>query len=187
MDFKQFSSEFADLMQRVEPSDVEALIDALETAYSEDRFVFIIGNGGSGANASHFCEDLAKGTLTDVENQRRMKVMSLTDNTPFILALANDLGYENIFVEQLRCYASPGDLLIAISGSGNSPNIIRAVEWAESCDMVTFGVTGFDGGRLRKIAQMNIHVPCDNMGTVEAVHGVLFHYIVDRLRERFRP
>jgi D-sedoheptulose 7-phosphate isomerase len=102
------------------------------------------------------------------------------------MALGNDLGYESIFVEQLRNLASPGDLLIAISGSGNSPNVLRAVEWANATGMATFGVTGYDGGRLRQIAQASLHVPCSNMGTVEAVHSVVFHYLVDVLRERLK-
>jgi len=184
MEFSDYIREFADLLARVDPREVELLAGAVEDAYRNDRFVFIIGNGGSGANASHLCEDIAKGALTDLERQKRFRVMSLTDNIPYILALANDLGYETIFVEQLRNFASAGDLLIAISGSGNSPNVLRAVEWAEANGLVTFGVTGFDGGRLRRLAKFCLHVPCDNMGTVEAVHSVVFHYLVDLLRER---
>ena len=184
MDFAGYSEDFAELLRCVDPQEVEALAQAIEKAYRQERFIFIIGNGGSGANASHLCEDLAKGALADLEHQKRMRVMSLTDNTPFLMALANDLGYETIFVEQIRCYASPGDLLIAISGSGNSPNVLRAVEWADANGVATFGVTGYDGGRLRQIAQADLHVPCDNMGTVEAVHSVVFHYLVEILRER---
>jgi D-sedoheptulose 7-phosphate isomerase len=187
VDFARYKSDFDALLERVDPAEIEALVDAIADAYRNDRFIFIIGNGGSGANASHLCEDLGKGTLTDFESQRRMKVMSLTDNTPYILALANDIGYEAIFVEQLRCYASAGDLLVAISGSGNSPNVVRAVEWAEANGLATFGVTGYDGGRLRQVARAGLHVPCDNMGTVEAVHSVVFHYLVDVLRDRLQP
>jgi len=186
MDFATYSSDFQALLGRVDPQEVEALAAAIEKAYRVGRFIFLIGNGGSGAGASHLCEDLAKGTLSDPERQKRMKVLSLTDNVAYILALANDLGYETIFVEQLRNVASPGDLLIAISGSGHSPNVLRAVEWANANGMTTFGVTGYDGGRLRQIAQAVLHVPCHNMGTVEAVHSVVFHYLVDVLRERLK-
>lgn len=186
MNFEEYTQEFAALLGRVDTNEVEALAEAIEASYREGRFIFVLGNGGSGANASHLCEDLAKGTLTDFENQKRMKVMSLTDNTPYILALANDIGYEAIFVEQLRNYASPGDLVIAISGSGNSPNVLRAVEWANSAGMRTIGVTGYDGGRLRTMAQAAVHVPCDNMGAAEAVHGVVFHYLVEVLLERLK-
>jgi D-sedoheptulose 7-phosphate isomerase len=101
------------------------------------------------------------------------------------MAWANDEGYERIFCEQLKNLAQPGALLIAISGSGNSPNVLRAVEYANANGMRSFAVTGFDGGQLKKIAGDGLHVPSNNMGAVEAVHGVLFHYLVDALRERF--
>ena len=186
MDFTSYLNDFAELLRRIDPKEVEAMACTIEQAYRGGRFIFIIGNGGSGAGASHLCEDLGKGTLSDFERQKRMKVLSLTDNVAYIMALGNDLGYESIFVEQLRNLASPGDLLIAISGSGNSPNVLRAVEWANANGMATFGVTGYDGGRLGQIAQASLHVPCSNMGTVEAVHSVVFHYLVDVLRERLK-
>src|SRR5690606_15345673 len=149
-------------------------------------FVFIIGNGGSGANASHLCEDLGKGTLTDFDNQKRLKVLSLTDNTPYILAWANDTDYERVFVEQLKNFAQPGSLLIAISGSGNSPNVLRAVEYANENGIRTFGISGYDGGRLKHLCQQNLHVPSFDMGAVESVHMVLFHYVLNTLKERFK-
>ena len=170
----------------VDPAEVDALVDAIAQAHRDGRFVFIIGNGGSGANASHLCEDLGKGTLTDFETQKRIKVLSLTDNAAYILAWGNDTSFDRIFLEQLRNLAGPGDLLIAISGSGNSPNVLRAVEYANDHGMKTFGVTGFDGEKLRQIAQQCFHVPCPDMGIVEAVHGIFFHYLVDALRERIR-
>ncbi|MBV8266140.1 MAG: SIS domain-containing protein, partial [Planctomycetaceae bacterium] len=105
-------------IQRLEMSQIERLSGLIEAAYHAGRFVFICGNGGSGANASHLCEDLAKCTLRDFENQKRLKVLSLTDNTAGIMAWANDEGFDRIFVEQLKNLASPGDLLLAISGSG---------------------------------------------------------------------
>src|SRR4029077_12583293 len=108
-----------DEIRRVDPAEVEALAGLIEQRYHAGRFVFIIGNGGSGANASHLCEDLAKCTLRDFECQKRLKVLSLTDNVSGIMAWANDEGYDRIFVEQLKNLASPGDLLLAISGSGN--------------------------------------------------------------------
>ncbi|MEO6808793.1 MAG: SIS domain-containing protein, partial [Isosphaeraceae bacterium] len=123
--------------QRLDHRQIENLSDLIESAYHDGRFVFIIGNGGSGANASHLCEDLAKCTLHDFENQKRLKVLSLTDNASWLMAIANDLSYDRIFLEQLKNLASPGDLLLAISGSGNSPNVLRAVEWANANDLVT--------------------------------------------------
>jgi D-sedoheptulose 7-phosphate isomerase len=186
MSWKEYGSRISEMLERLDQGEVEALIDAIADAYEADRFVFIAGNGGSGANASHLCEDLGKGTLSDLEGQKRLKVMSLTDNTPYILAWANDEGYERVFSEQLKNFAQPGALLIAISGSGNSANVLRAVEYANAHDMVTFGVTGYDGGQLKRIARYSLHVPSDNMGAVEAVHGVVFHYLVEALYAAFR-
>jgi D-sedoheptulose 7-phosphate isomerase len=180
-----YIEDMVDLLRQVDPDEVQALVDALIDAYHNDRFVFVIGNGGSAANASHMCEDLGKGTLTDFEGQKRLKIMSLTDNVPYIMAWANDEGYERVFVEQLKNFAEPGALLIAISGSGNSANVLRAVEYANSHGMRTFALTGFDGGRLKEIAHGSFHVRSDNMGVVEAVHAVLFHYLMDGLQAEF--
>src|SRR6202030_1821505 len=112
---KTYLELVCDEIRRVDPAEVESLADLIEQRYHTGRFVFIIGNGGSGANASHLCEDLAKCTLRDFECQKRLKVLSLTDNVSAIMAWANDTSYDRIFVEQLKTYASPGDLLLAIS------------------------------------------------------------------------
>jgi D-sedoheptulose 7-phosphate isomerase len=149
------------------------------------RWLFIIGNGGSGANASHLCEDLAKCTLRDFESQKRLKVLSLTDNTSAIMAWGNDEGYDRIFVEQLKNFASPGDLVLAISGSGNSPNILKAVSWANKNGLTTLGITGFSGGQLKSLAHHNFHVDIDDMGMVESLHSVVFHWVIDDLHRRF--
>jgi D-sedoheptulose 7-phosphate isomerase len=162
------------------------MVDLVEEAYVKEKTVFIIGNGGSGANASHLCEDLGKGTLHDFEKQRRLKVMSLTDNTPYILAWGNDTAYDRIFVEQLKNFVEKGAVLIAISGSGNSPNVISAIEYANTHGMKTLGVTGYDGGKLKKMAHHNVHVPSWNMGMVESVHSALFHYLLDSLYHKFK-
>jgi D-sedoheptulose 7-phosphate isomerase len=172
-------------IQRIDPSQIRNLSNLIESAYDEGRFVFICGNGGSGANASHLCEDLAKCTLRDFENQKRLKVLSLTDNTPGIMAWANDLSYEHIFVEQLKNLASPGDLLLAISGSGNSPNILKAVAWANENGLTTLGITGYSGGKLKTLARHNLHAAIDDMGIAESLHLVVFHWIIDDLYRRF--
>jgi D-sedoheptulose 7-phosphate isomerase len=185
MDFPAYRQFFAHTLERVDPAAVEGLVELFARARQDGRTVFVVGNGGSAANASHFCEDLCKGTLRDFDCQRRLKVMSLTDNTPAIMAWANDEGYQRVFVEQLRTYAAPGDLLIAISGSGNSPNVLEAAAWASSHGMTTIGLTGFGGGKLKPLVDHALHVPIDNMGAAEAVHDVVFHYIVEKLCERF--
>jgi D-sedoheptulose 7-phosphate isomerase len=166
-------------IDRIDPAELQALSDAILARYDSGRFVYIIGNGGSGANASHFCEDLGKSTVKDFESQKRLKVMSLTDNTPYILAWANDTSYDRVFVEQLKNFGEPGDMLVAISGSGNSPNILKAVEWCNEKGIETFGITGFDGGKLRKLANKSLHCPLDDMGIVESIHLIAFHYVLD--------
>src|SRR5438132_2527897 len=188
LDVRPFLERVGRELLQINPAEVRALADAIHDCYQRGRFVFLCGNGGSGSNASHFCEDLGKGTLRredfDNDRKRRLRVLSLTDNTPYILAWGNDEGFERVFVEQLKNLASPGDLLIAISGSGNSPNILRAVEWANKHDLKTFGCTGFSGGKLRDLAQQGLHVPLDDMGIVESIHLTAFHWVVDDLHRR---
>ncbi|MSR57588.1 MAG: SIS domain-containing protein [Planctomycetaceae bacterium] len=169
---------------RLDTAAIEALADSIYKRYLSGRFVYIIGNGGSAANASHLCEDLGKSSIVDFEKQKRLKVLSLTDNTPYILAWANDTSYDRIFVEQLKNFGEPGDLLIAISGSGNSPNILAAVDWANDHGIETFGITGFDGGKLLQRADQSLHCRLDDMGMVESLHQIAFHYVLDDLHGR---
>jgi D-sedoheptulose 7-phosphate isomerase len=184
----QFLDRVAAELRKLDSAQVQALSDAVFACYEQQHTVFLIGNGGSGSNASHFCEDLGKGTIRreDFENdqKRRLRVLSLTDNTPYILAWANDEGFDRVFVEQLKNLANPGDLLVAISGSGNSPNILRAVEWANRNKLATFGCTGFSGGKLKNVTQKCFHVALDDMGIVESIHLTAFHWIVDNLHAR---
>ena len=185
---RQFLDRVGDELTRIDPAQIQALADAIFQRYEAGRFVFVIGNGGSGSNASHFCEDLGKGTLRredfDNDRKKRLRILSLTDNTPYILAWGNDEGFDRVFVEQLKNLATPGDLLVAISGSGNSPNILRAVEWANRHELTTFGCTGFTGGKLQTLAHHNLHVPLDDMGIVESIHLTAFHWVVDDLHRR---
>jgi D-sedoheptulose 7-phosphate isomerase len=185
---REFLDRVGAELQKIDPAQIQNLSDAVFRCYQQGRFVFVIGNGGSGSNASHFCEDLGKGTLRredfDNDRKKRLRIISLTDNTPYILAWGNDEGFDRVFVEQLKNLASPGDLLIAISGSGNSPNVLRAVEWANRNGVKTFGCTGFSGGKLQSLAQQNLHVPLDDMGIVESIHLTAFHWVVDDLYKR---
>ena len=188
LDVRPFLERVGQELMRIDPAEVRALADAIYACYERGRLVFLIGNGGSGSNASHFCEDIGKGTLRredfDNDQKKRVRILSLTDNTPYILAWGNDEGFDRVFVEQLKNLASPGDLLVAISGSGNSPNILRAVEWANAHGLTTFGCTGFSGGKLRTLARHNFHVPLDDMGVVESIHLTAFHWVVDDLYRR---
>ncbi|HET6423911.1 MAG TPA: SIS domain-containing protein [Planctomycetaceae bacterium] len=184
----QYLRRVAEVFETLDLSQTEGLADDIYSAYQNGKFVFIIGNGGSGSNSSHFCEDLGKSTLDrkDFTNDavKRLKVLSLTDNTPYILAWGNDEGFDRVFVEQLKNFASPGDVLVAISGSGNSPNILNAVEWANRHDLVTWGITGYSGGKLQSLAKKNLHVPLDDMGIVECVHLTVFHWILNDIHGR---
>ena len=157
--------------------------DLVYSAWQDEKFVFIFGNGGSGTTASHIAEDLGKSLLKPEdlkdENKKRLKVLSLTDNQGWILAVGNDVGYDQIFVQQLMNYGSRGDLVIAISGSGNSPNVLAAVDWANRHGLKTFGLTGYNGGKLRSLAQAGLHVPLDDMGMVESIHLCLFHWVLN--------
>ena len=188
MDVRPFLERVGQELLRINPAEVKSLADAMYQCYEQGRFIFVIGNGGSGSNASHFCEDIGKGTLRrqdfDNDKKKRVRIISLTDNTPYILAWGNDEGFDRVFVEQLKNLGSAGDLLIAISGSGNSPNILRAVEWANKHGLKTFGCTGFGGGKLKALAQHNFHVPLEDMGIVESIHLTAFHWIVDDLYRR---
>ena len=179
----EYLKKVAELLEEL-PDQGDRFVEALYSGFEAGRTVFMIGNGGSAANASHFAQDLAKGTLSSMSATRRFRVIALTDNIGFITALANDEGYDAIFEQQLRNLATAGDLLVAISGSGNSPNVIRAVEFARSIEMTVIGVTGFDGGKLKPLSDVSVHIPVDDMGMSEALHGVVFHLAMSRLRER---
>jgi D-sedoheptulose 7-phosphate isomerase len=180
---KQYIEDVAAAAREVDNVAVEQVIDVLERAYHDAKTVCTIGNGGSAAAASHFAEDLAKGVLRDHE-PKRYRVLSLTDNTPYITAIANDIGFEEVFLFQLRQFASSGDVLVAVSGSGNSPNVIKAADYAKANGICVIAFTGFDGGKLGKLADYNIHVPVMDMCKTEAVHAIVMHLITDLLMKR---
>lgn len=163
---------------------VTEIASCLEEAYREGRHVFIIGNGGSAATASHMACDLGKNTIPrEFEGvSRRFKVTALADNVPLITALANDMGYEYIFSEQLKHLAQKGDLLIAISGSGNSPNILEGVKTARALGLKTLGLLGFDGGVVREMVDVYVLVDSNDYGHIEDMHLVLNHLITAYLR-----
>lgn len=174
------------LNQEVDRLDREALrrwADLIYAAWQEGKFVYIVGNGGSGCNASHMAEDLGKSSLRERdlkdESKKRLKVLSLTDNLGWIMAVGNDVGYDQIFVQQLMNYGQPGDVLVAISGSGNSPNILAAVDWANRHGLKTFGLTGYGGGKLKAMQQDGLHVALDDMGMVESIHLAVFHWVLN--------
>jgi D-sedoheptulose 7-phosphate isomerase len=173
---------------RIDLADLQLWADLIFEAWERDRFVFIFGNGGSGLTASHICEDLGKGTIRDQdlrdESKRRLRVLSLTDNLGWIMAIGNDLAYDQIFVQQLMNYGSAGDLAIGISGSGNSPNVLNAIDWANRHGLITFGLTGYDGGKLKQMQQHGLQVDLTDMGMVESIHMCLFHWVLNDVHAR---
>jgi D-sedoheptulose 7-phosphate isomerase len=159
-------------------------ISELLRAYTDGRSVFIFGNGGSAALASHFACDLGKGTLIGDNCRKRFRVMALTDNMPLVTAWANDTSYERIFAEQLQNFVAPGDIAFAISGSGNSPNVLQALKVAKQAQASTIGLTGFKGGKMKSLCDLCIILPSDNMQIIEDFHLSVAHAIFSVLRQR---
>ena len=156
--------------------------EMLYRAYRNERQVFTLGNGGSASTASHMAADLAKNTIGP--NMRRFRVLSLNDNAAILTALANDLGYENVFREQLENLIRPGDLLIAISASGRSPNVLKALRYAQRQSAQTACLLGFDGGDAASLCDVAIVVPTDHYGVIEDVHLVINHILVDYFKAK---
>ncbi len=174
-----------DSIEALPLEEIDRTIDALFDAYKQKAQIFIVGNGGSAATAIHFAGDLNKTTITDL-SAPRFRARALAENISQVTAWANDITYEEIFSQQLMNFLEPNDLVVAISGSGNSPNILRAVEYANGRGALTIGLSGFAGGRLGELA--DIAIICRNMEMlqVEDLHSVVCHYITWELRERMR-
>lgn len=161
--------------------EIDACIGLLLDAVKTGKQVFIFGNGGSAATASHFANDLGKGCI--VEGKPRFKAHALTDNIPIMTAWGNDSSYEDIFVEQLKNFLQKGDLVIAITASGNSPNVLKAVKYAREHGAKTVAWTGFGGGKIKPMVDVAIVVPSNEYGPCEDLHMVLDHLMMQRLRE----
>ncbi len=159
-----------------------ALGELLYRAYRNEKQVFTLGNGGSASTASHMAADLAKNTIGP--NMRRFHILSLNDNQAMLTAIANDLGYEHVFREQLQSLIRAGDLLIAISGSGNSPNVLNAIRYAQRQSAEVVGILGFDGGKAAAMVDLAIVVPSDHYGVVEDVHLIINHIVVDYFKAK---
>ena len=168
----------ADVLSAIETIDLEKVgqaIDILTQARDQDRRVFVCGNGGSASTASHFVCDMVKGA--SFQRDKRFRIMALTDSLPTITAYANAVSYDCVFVEQLKNFAEPGDVVMAISGSGNSPNVLQAVEYANSIGCRTIAFSGRNGGKLGPLAQLNLQASNPHMGRIEDVHMIVLHMI----------
>ena len=173
---KRYFQYLIDVLQKIDTKAIARFVKILLEARTRGATVYFIGNGGSAATASHFANDLAIGTNS---YKNPFRVVSLTDNLSILSALANDFGYEEVFVRQLQVMGKPGDVLVAISASGNSPNLIRAIEYAASSDIKTVAITAFDGGKMKQIADDGIHVPTQpkEYGPAEDAHMILDHLV----------
>lgn len=168
----------ANLYHAIDAIDLGRVSEAIQTlrlARDAGRTIFVCGNGGSAATASHFVCDILKGA--SFNRDARFRIMALNDSLPTLTAYANDVTYDCVFVEQLKNFAQAGDVVIAISGSGNSPNVLRAIEYANSLGCRTIGLTGRDGGQLGPMSQINIHVANMHMGRIEDAHMIVMHMI----------
>jgi len=157
MDFpEQYRAELLKAIDTIDLAKVETAIEIFAQARETGRSIFVCGNGGSASSASHFVTDMVKGA--SYNREKRFRIMSLVDSLPTLTAYSNDVAYDCVFVEQLQNFAQPGDVVMAFSGSGNSPNVLRAVEYGNSIGCRTIALTGRDGGQLGSIAQLNIQV-----------------------------
>jgi D-sedoheptulose 7-phosphate isomerase len=177
---KSYFSYLKEIFDKVHLSEIKLFVEVLLAARERGGTIFFIGNGGSATTASHFANDLAFGTN---EYEKPFKVMSITDNVSVLTALGNDYGYNEIFIRQLKVYGEKGDVLVGISASGNSKNIINAFEYASTAGIKTVALTAFDGGGLRKITNYSVHIPTENKeyGPAEDLHMILDHLISNYL------
>jgi D-sedoheptulose 7-phosphate isomerase len=172
---EQYKTELLTAIDKIDLDKVQQVIDLFQEARAKGKHIFVCGNGGSASTSSHFACDIVKGA--SFNRPERFKIMALTDQIPTLTAYANDVSYDSVFVEQLRNFAQPGDLFMGISGSGNSPNVLRAMEYANSVGCKTIALTGRDGGQLGPMAQLNIGVGVPHMGRIEDTHMIVCHMV----------
>jgi phosphoheptose isomerase len=179
--FDAYAEEMARAVKSIEPAMVERAATALAAAYLHGARIFSCGNGGSASIANHMQCDHVKGVGTSTDLSPH--VVSLSANVELLTAIANDTGYENVFVYQLQAQSEPGDVVVAVSSSGRSPNIVRVLTWAREQGLGTIAITGFDGGPARAIAEVSVHVDCTNYGIVEDLHQAIMHALAQYIRQ----
>lgn len=176
MDFAdQYRARLLETLARIDVNKVGQAIEWLAEARDQGRHIFLCGNGGSAATASHFACDMVKGASHGRE--KRFRILALNDSLPTLTAYSNDVSYASVFVEPLKNFARPGDVVMALSGSGNSENVVAAIEYGNRAGCRTIALSGRDGGRLAPLAQLNIHVPEPHMGRIEDAHMAVCHMI----------
>ena len=179
---RQYLDALGSLLPNLDAEAIDLVTDSVFRRWADDRQVLVLGNGGSASTAAHYVTDLVKTAW--VPGQRRLRALSMTDNPGLTTAIGNDIAFEESFSFPLESYAREGDLVIAISGSGNSPNIVSACRFARSLSLEVVGLTGFDGGELGRLADLHVNVPSDNYGLIEDLHLSMGHMIGQGLRGR---
>jgi D-sedoheptulose 7-phosphate isomerase len=160
------------------------ILDILKNSIKNNQKIFVAGNGGSASTANHYACDFSKGAVSNWKNNpARFRAISLSSSIGYMTAIANDSEYEEIFKQQLINLASPKDIAIFISASGNSPNVMRAAEYAKELEMIVIGITGFGGGKLKEIADYSAHIESDSYGVCEDVHSIFGHFLTEYLRD----
>lgn len=172
------------LVDSVDASTIDQFTNIIFDAWKNHRQVFVFGNGGSAAAASHYVTDFIK--TSSVAGQHLLRTYSLTDNIPMLTAIGNDIGYDQIFEYPLSAYAKPHDVAVAISGSGTSKNVVNACEWARANGLVVVSLTGFDGGKIGRLADLHINIPASNYGVVEDFHMLICHIVIQSLQTLIR-
>jgi len=182
---KTYLANLKGIMDAFDLARFEALVDGLIQAYQQQKTIFVMGNGGSGSIASHFACDINKGCCMDLE--KRFKMICLNDNLPTMLAYANDVSYYVVFEEQLKNFFRTGDLVIGISGSGNSENVLRAIRYARDHGGRTIGMSGYSGGKLADLVDISLLVPAEDMQKVEDMFMIAIHMIMQIVNGILHP
>lgn len=173
--FEQYLVDHKAAIDSIPVDQVERIVGLMKTCWEEDRQLFVFGNGGSAANASHFITDLGKGASDKLG--KRFRCLSLNDNTAWLTALGNDYSYDDVFVGQLQNYAQPGDLVLTMSVSGSSPNLVKAIQWANDHQLTTMALVGGKRGKLAELAQEVVVIDSEHYGRVEDAHMTICHML----------
>jgi D-sedoheptulose 7-phosphate isomerase len=182
MQAKQYIELVKSTLDALDAKALESLVEAFHSTYEKGGNIYTMGNGGSGASASHAAGDFLKGASYGLD--KRFRMICLNDNLPSMMAIANDIGWESIFVEPLKNFLSPNDLVIGISGSGNSKNVVNAIEYANEQGATTVAMSGFKGGKISQIATIDVHAPVMDMEVTEDVHMVIFNIVKKQMMAR---
>ena len=179
IEIKNYLSSVNGTLNNINIEYIDQFVRLLLDTYHNERSIYIFGNGGSATTASHFCGDLIKGVSYGLD--KRFKAICLSDNLPALMAIANDISYDDIFIEQLKNFVKKDDLVIGLSGSGNSINVVKAIEYANSIGAKTVGICGYKGGKVKDLAHLTIHATINDMEIAEDIHHLVLNHCVKRL------